>query len=178
MNVGQKRDGSTVYARLKESAKEHRTARHQEFMDRKLGHTPQDQVSTSNSSSGSSKLWSDVARSLENFDAALESTPPPAPSASQQLWADVAQRLEEPAASEAQGAAPPAPAGPAPQICTETQLVRGEDGLLHWVFPGEPLPAQASSQAPLATDLWKQVGESLGMSVESNPQGALVFSDK
>lgn len=59
------------------------------------------------------------------------------------------------------------------------QLLPDENGVLRWILPGEQAPTgPATPASPASNDLWKQAGEMLGMSVESNGNGGYIFKDR
>jgi hypothetical protein len=174
--IHQKRDGSSVYKRLKADAKESRTQKHQEWMDRKLG------------------------RNRQTSDAYASS--PAAADPAAQMWAEAAKTLGMTAQSDGQGGvvfSDPAdsnplhlkvdddgiyrwqyPQEPAPQPAAEgdMQLLPDEHGVLRWILPGEQAPAGPATSSPGSDDLWKQAGEMLGMTVESNGSGGYIFKDR
>lgn len=173
MSRVQKRDGSSVYQRLKADAKARRTERHQQFMDRKLGRNREDSVVSAEQPDPSLKLWSDVANQL-GMQAESDGQ-------GGVRFADGDQQMELKRDSDGilRWQFPEAEAPAQPESNGEMQLVEDKDGILRWVFPGEKVPEGAStpSNGPNA-DLWKQVGEQLGMSVEENGRGGLVFRDR
>lgn len=175
--IHQKRDGSSVYQRLKADSKEKRTQKHQEWMDRKLG------------------------RNRETSDGYASRSASPDPAA--QMWAEAAKTLGMTAQPDGQGGmifCDPTdsnpmhlkvdddgiyrwqvPQEPAPQAAAEgeMQLLPDENGVLRWILPGEQAPTgPATPASPASNDLWKQAGEMLGMSVESNGNGGYIFKDR
>lgn len=180
----QKRDGSSVYSRLKADLKEKRTERHREWMDRKLGREPQvhtDTLSSAPAHDSGAKLWADAAALLgmktesDGQGGYVFSEPGADGDNPVQLKQDEdgILRWELP-----QAEAPVAPI-PTPNTVSEVQLITLADGTVRWLLPGEEMPpaTELSNLPEPASDLWKQAGEMLGMNVESNGQGGYLFRD-
>ncbi len=166
--IHQKRDGSSVRQRLQESAKAHRQERHQKFMDAKLGRNrQQDQVSLSGTNSEPvNDIWAQAAKTL-GMTAQSDGQ-------GGVIFSDAQQEMS--VKRDADGVLRwdfPTPSSTPPQD-GDLQLVKDQDGVSRWILPGETAPP---SSAP-PSDMWKQVGEQLGMSVEDNGQGGFIFRDK
>lgn len=166
--IHQKRDGSTVMQRLKESRREQQNERHRQFMDRKMG---RDRVETAPAPDPTAGMWAQVAQQLgmtaqpDGQGGTVMVDPKDGSTLHLQRDSDGALHWDLPS--------PPAPEPGAAE--PEMQLVRDESGTLRWVFPGEEAPPNTQ---PVHNDLWKQVGEQLGMEVKDNGQGGFLFRDK
>ncbi len=168
MSLIRKRDGSTVLPRLKAEAKEKSLQRHREFLDRKMGRT--DSVSLGEGQDASSKMWAEAAKKL-GMEAKSDGQggmvfSEPNGEQTMLLKSDKEGVLRW---DFSETPAVPAESG-------DPKLVKDKDGVLRWVLPGEEAPAGAGT--PVATDMWKQAGEALGMTVSTDPKGGLIFREK